>query len=210
MKRLKEKRAWVRAHLADNTSDAQLLTAFAAEFSMKEDKASAELKEIMAEDRATEEQFGDSSAQRLLALGQRLLDAMIQDKAHGPAQQMWKSIQSLKNLDKPQQVQIEIGAPKADVVRERIAKLLADKQVREQAEAAGVAHIVREQAEAAGVVTEDAWIGPNRTPNPIRRAAAESASEEPTESEEPAESAPTDAGPENIAAAHVAAVLGVK
>lgn len=139
MKKSAEKRAWVRQHLGDITSDGELLTQFAQHFGMRnEDNASRELREIMDADASIEKQFEGSSAARHLALGQRLLDMMVADKAFGPASVVWKAMSQVKGLEQTK-VQVEVsGAPNAEIVRARIAKLMADRQVREQAQAVGV------------------------------------------------------------------------
>jgi hypothetical protein len=113
----------------------------------------------MALDRETEESFAGSSSQRLYALGQKLLDQMVQDKAHGPASAVWKTMQTLKGLDRPQQVEVQVmAAPSADVVRQRIAALLQSKTVQQNAEAVGL-DLEKLESDPASAVSPDssAW-----------------------------------------------------
>ena len=129
MRKFVEKRTWIREHLGDISSDAQFLSAFAKNFSMKEDKAAAEMKQILAGDAAIEEEFGSSAAARHLALGQKLLAMMTADKAFGPASVVWRAMSQVKGLDQAQKVEVEISGPDPQIVRARIAALMANKEV---------------------------------------------------------------------------------
>ena len=163
MRKFIEKRTWVRAHLGDISSDAELLTAFAKHFGMRDEgRASQELREILDADASVEEHFEGISATRHLALGQRLLNMMVADKAFGPASVVWKAMSQVKGLEQ-QRVQVEVsGAPSAEIVRARIAKLMADQRVHAQAEAIGVD--LDEQAKALGVDPDETA---NTRENPI-------------------------------------------
>lgn len=217
MRKFVEKRAWLRAHVADNTSQAELLSSFAKEFAMREEKAADELKELLDLDAETEKEFEGNAAQRHLALGAKLMDMMIAAKDFGSAGRVWKAMAQVKGLERPQQVDVSVSAvPNDALVRERIAKLMADKQVRETAEAAQLAEHVREQAEAAGVAGAKQWLS-DGTRNPLFRANEtapnEASASEPASTLEPASERsmdPNSAGPENFVAAHVALVLAKK
>lgn len=210
MKRFSDKRDWVRQHLGDCNSEGQFLSDFAKAFSMKESKASEELKEIMADDRATEEHFADSTSQRLYALGQRLLDEMRAAGAHGPAAQVWKTMQSLKGLDRPQVVDVQVSAaPSAQLVRERIAALMQSQHVQEQAEAVGVDLVKLQHGEQDAIDVGDrmspaALFARSRSQDADNTEQADLAANPGDEGE--TRVAP-DAGPENIVATHVAARL---
>ncbi len=132
------KRAWIRRHLGDSTSDAELLSAFAAAFKIRnEAKAASELKRIIAADQAIEEEFAESSWARHIALGQALMVEMRAANAHGPAAQMWKAISQAKGFEAAQKVEVEVSGPDPSVIRQRIAQLLKDQRINEMAHQVG-------------------------------------------------------------------------
>jgi hypothetical protein len=212
MRNFVSKREWVRLHKADRISDAEMVTAFAKQFGMRsEDKASQELKEILEADTTVQKEFGDISRERYIAQGERVMADMLVAGAYGPAATMWKSISQAKGFEK-QNLQVEVGpSPEmTETIRARMASLLADRQVRETAEAAQLAEHVREQA--AGVNAEDKWIGPDRSLNPLSRTQAAVETSQPASVEsEPRERThqPPDP-PEHFVADHVALVLAKK
>jgi hypothetical protein len=80
---------------------------------------------------------------KFLELGFQMLDDMRQGFAHGPAAMHYKTLATIAGVNTTDKLVVDqtvstSPAPKADVVRDRLAKLTQDPKVRERAKRLGL------------------------------------------------------------------------
>jgi len=124
--------------MGDICTEAELVTKFSIKFGMKEPAAADEMKELLADDREVAEDFGECSTDRLIAMGRNLIRKMEAAGDYNSAAGVWRTISNLE-FNRPQKIQAQVvGAPSADVVRDRIAQLMNNPKVLESAAMVGV------------------------------------------------------------------------
>lgn len=137
-------------------SFAALVTEYSQTFGIKsEARAASEMKKLLAEDRDVSSEFEDHALDQHVAVAENLYRQCIAAGEYTAAAQVLKIIGSVKKIDQPQRVEVNVGfsAEMTANVRARIAQLSRNGRVRDNAEVAGVD--LPALAEAAGHALPD-------------------------------------------------------
>lgn len=175
MLKCKEKKQFIHASEQVLLGEAALVSKYAAKWKCSEDQAASEIRELYASDQEHQQELDDAGVSRArhIQLGFHLMAEMMKSGAEGPAAQVWRTLGGYMGMDKPVQVQVEVSAPSAELVRARIAELMQKGSIRRQAElvnadlpalAAAAGHEVPAEVIEDAEIVEDVPCAPQPQP----------------------------------------------
>lgn len=136
--------AWLAMRVDKGETDAQKILGLMAAFPGTSEKiARAELNEIYQRWADINSDNMTHQKEKFMELGFALLEKMDKAMQYGPAANQFKTLASIAGVvteksQVDQTVAQGVPAPKADVVRDRISKLLNDPKIKERAKKAGL------------------------------------------------------------------------
>jgi hypothetical protein len=143
--------AWIASELGQGKSNAQIVIDCMAKFhGVSETTARRDIKEVLQRFKDIEDDSIAENKTKFMEIGWKLLNDCKSVAQYGPAVNLFKTLAAISGLldsDKNGNayapaghggVAPETGTPEAKLVRERIASLLRNKEVKNQANAAGI------------------------------------------------------------------------
>lgn len=134
--------AWIAQEITQGKSNAQIVLDIMKTFpGVSEKVARADLKEILGRFSEIDEDTIASAKARYLEMGFKLLEDCRKAAQFGPAVNQFKALAQIAGVmsDKPDANNpANQGSPENAVIRERIAQLMKNKQIKKSAEEAGI------------------------------------------------------------------------
>lgn len=143
--------AWIAAELGNGKSNAQIVIDCMAKFrGVSEATARRDIKEVLQRFKEIEDDAIEENKTKFMEIGWKLLNDCKSVAQYGPAVNLFKTLAAISGLldsDKAGNAYApaghgsaptETGTPEAKLVRERITSLLRNKEVKKQAQEAGI------------------------------------------------------------------------
>lgn len=143
--------AWIASQLGEGKSNAQIVIDCMSKFrGVSEATARRDVRDVLQRFQEIEDDAISENRTKFLEIGWKLLSDCRAAVQFGPAVNLFKTLAAIQglldadskgNIYTPAgqgQAPTDTGTPEAKLVRERIANLLKNKNVREQAQAAGI------------------------------------------------------------------------